>query len=252
MRRRFSPVQLSGCVLWLDASRKSSLFTTYNGSTNVAVSGDPIGRWEDISGNGNHAAVTASADRPTYLPTGINSLPAVAFDGVGDVLSTPAVALTTATIFLFGTKITTSIYGAYVKLSPVPSDSTGNDGRVLYDGIGAGTAHYLANPSTTVYQELDTTVGEAANAGIPTVWTWGWGATRATWFLRRGGIAATQARPEFSGTAVAPGPNPLHLNRGYSNTQGQTRYGEVIAFNRVLSLTEIKLVEAFGRAKRAI
>ena len=66
--RQFNPVDIPGCVLWLDGADGS--FMTFSGSN--------ITQWNDKSGNGNNATATGT---PTYNTTGLNSLPAVAFNG---------------------------------------------------------------------------------------------------------------------------------------------------------------------------
>lgn len=236
-----------GASVWINAQRRTSLYTTDAGSTLVSPSGDAVGRAEDLTGNGHHAKQSSAADRPTYSPTALGGRPCFTLDGAGDVLSTDAVTLTTATLFFVGAKASgLGTYGAYVKLSATASDAASTDGRVLYDGIGAGTSHFMANPSTSVYQELVTNVAESA--GTLTYWCWGWGSTRASWFLRRAGVAATQGA-QAVGTAVAPSANPLHICRGYSNVQGVIRVGEVIAFPRVLSAAEIAVVERYIRGE---
>lgn len=49
---------------YYDFNDLSTLFTTYNGSTNVSSVGDPIGRAEDKSGNDNHATQSTAGSRP--------------------------------------------------------------------------------------------------------------------------------------------------------------------------------------------
>lgn len=67
------PLDLTGCVLWLD------------GSQETFSNGDPVPTWTDRSGNGNHATQATAGNRPTYdaATLGIN------FDGVNDYLVLP-------------------------------------------------------------------------------------------------------------------------------------------------------------------
>lgn len=64
--RRWTPLALGGCSLWLDGSRKSSIRTTYNGSTNVAVSSDPIGAIDDLSGVTGTLIQSSASLRPVW------------------------------------------------------------------------------------------------------------------------------------------------------------------------------------------
>ena len=65
---------VAGMALWLDAADASTLFTTDTGSTQSGDT-DPVGRWEDKSGNGFHAIQPSSGARPTLTTNVINGKP---------------------------------------------------------------------------------------------------------------------------------------------------------------------------------
>lgn len=71
--------------VWLDPSDLSTMFKDAAGTQPVTTDGDPVGRLDDLSGNGNHATQTVSASRPTYRTDGI--LHWLQFDGVDDRLN---------------------------------------------------------------------------------------------------------------------------------------------------------------------
>jgi hypothetical protein len=71
----FSPLDLPGLVLWLDASRITGLSDS-----------DPVAQWDDLSGLSNHAAQATGSKRPTYKVNIVNGRPVVRFDGVDDWL----------------------------------------------------------------------------------------------------------------------------------------------------------------------
>lgn len=71
----FSPTDIAGLQLWLQASR-------INGLNN----GDPVATWADLSGNANDATQGTASQRPTW-----NSAGYVTGDGVDDTLLTPAI-----------------------------------------------------------------------------------------------------------------------------------------------------------------
>jgi hypothetical protein len=53
--------------VWFDASDRSTLFQNIAGTTPVTAVGQPVGKWLDKSGNGNHAVASADdTTRPTY------------------------------------------------------------------------------------------------------------------------------------------------------------------------------------------
>ena len=64
----FTPKDILGCQLWLDAT------------TIQANNGDNILLWEDLSGNNNHATQTNQSQQPIFIDN------AVVFDGVDDSL----------------------------------------------------------------------------------------------------------------------------------------------------------------------
>ena len=71
----FSPTDIAGLQLWLDASQIVGL-----------NDGDSVATWSDLSGNANDFVQATGTSRPTYK-TGIqNGLPAVQGDGVDDRL----------------------------------------------------------------------------------------------------------------------------------------------------------------------
>jgi hypothetical protein len=81
----FLPSALSGLILWLDASNLASLFQDDAGATPVATNNDPVGRWADLSGAGNHVMQATGTAKPTYQTGVQGGLPGVSFDG-GDYL----------------------------------------------------------------------------------------------------------------------------------------------------------------------
>lgn len=65
----FNPLQLFSQGeqgVWYDPSDLSTLFQDAAGTTPVTTDGDPVGRMEDKSGNGNHATQSVAASRPVY------------------------------------------------------------------------------------------------------------------------------------------------------------------------------------------
>jgi hypothetical protein len=54
--------------------------------TPATASSDPVGYWQDKSGNGRHLTQAISGSRPSLLPTGISSKPCLNFDGTDDTI----------------------------------------------------------------------------------------------------------------------------------------------------------------------
>ena len=88
----FNPLTLSP-ALWLDASDASTLYTDSGLTTLVAADGDPVGGWQDKSGNSRHATQASGTNKPLYKTGVKNSKSILRFDGVNDAL---AIASSTA------------------------------------------------------------------------------------------------------------------------------------------------------------
>jgi hypothetical protein len=80
-----SPLDIAGCVGWWDASDASTL--TLDGSGNVEA-------WADKTSEGNDLTQATAANRPSVTAAAVNGLPAVTFDGSNDTLRTGAISLT--------------------------------------------------------------------------------------------------------------------------------------------------------------
>lgn len=108
----FSPLTMSGLLLWLDAS-------TLESSDN-----DPIEIWPDSSTNEKDVRQSTLANRPLYKQMGINNHPSVLFDGLGDFF------------------ISSGIMPAnYTKIAVVMlSGITGKGNNILSAGTGQGHA----------------------------------------------------------------------------------------------------------------
>jgi hypothetical protein len=77
----WTPAQLGASLaLWLDADDASTIML--NGST--------VSQWNDKSGNARNVLQATAANQPAYNTTGINSKPALVFDGVNDTLKSTA------------------------------------------------------------------------------------------------------------------------------------------------------------------
>jgi hypothetical protein len=84
----FSPIYISGCMLWLDAQDLTTMFQTTAGTSPVTAATQSVGLWRDKSGNGYNALVSnpsgsPTATFPTYQTT---TGPAVYFANSADMM----------------------------------------------------------------------------------------------------------------------------------------------------------------------
>jgi hypothetical protein len=90
----FSPRQISGCGLWLDAADSSS----------IAVSGSNVTQWTDKSGNGKNATQTNAAYRPTYGTSGTYNCVSFRSANTQHLIGTPLLtSLSYSLFFVFDT-----------------------------------------------------------------------------------------------------------------------------------------------------
>ena len=74
----WSPTHLASIACWLDASDTATI---------ILVSGTNVSEWRDKSGNERHATQATSANQPTYISSGMNSLGLVDWDGSNDAMT---------------------------------------------------------------------------------------------------------------------------------------------------------------------
>ena len=84
----FLPPDLPNLKLWLDASDKNAVFTDSGCSVKVQNNNDPVGCWQDKSGNGNNAIQTYSPYNPLWQNNQLNGKSILYFDGNSSSLAT--------------------------------------------------------------------------------------------------------------------------------------------------------------------
>ena len=81
----FSPTDIAGLLVWVDSTDLSTMWEESTRITQVSADGDPVGAWDDKSGNGNHWIQAISSQRPLYKENFNTSYQGLKFDG-GDYL----------------------------------------------------------------------------------------------------------------------------------------------------------------------
>jgi hypothetical protein len=107
-----NPTSLSGLVLWLDADDPATMYDATTGGSQVALEGT-IARWQDKSGQNNHATQFQLNSRPLKKTAFINGKHAVHHDGADDCLELTYsldASVFTALCVLKKTSATTSNY----------------------------------------------------------------------------------------------------------------------------------------------
>lgn len=89
LQQSFSPTSIPGLQLWLSTRYPSSMLQERSSATTLAAAnGNPIGTWQDLSGNARHVTASTDAKRPTLALAAQNGLPGIINDATDDLLST--------------------------------------------------------------------------------------------------------------------------------------------------------------------
>lgn len=103
----FSPSQISGLQLWLDASDMTTIYQS-NGGSLATADGDPVGYWLDKSGNGRNATQTDGTKKPALKKNTLNGKPTIKTDGSNDFFTITPYEPSTLSIFAVVVRRTTS------------------------------------------------------------------------------------------------------------------------------------------------
>ena len=113
----FSPSDIAGLVLWLDAN------------VGITLNGSDVSAWDDQSGKSHDFAQATASAQPAYDATGFNGKPTVTFDGISEFMDTAMTAdleSTTGFTFVFVLKIPTMSTGAMSLLGNRPAGPFGS------------------------------------------------------------------------------------------------------------------------------
>ncbi len=229
----FTPAQIGNLSAWYDASS----------SANFSLFGSSIAAWKDASGNGNTLAQTSAAREPSYVSPGIDRKPSVAFNGTQYLAGTNAA---------FSSKLFNES-SVFVVTSQANATQ---DSAVLFSGL------YDANPlwdlklqegGATRFDLDNTAAGRLSASGSvtgPALWTAAGSVAAHAQYLRKNGnllkssggpLAAVTGTYPLAVGAVAEGGRAGYLYDG--------QVGEIVVYDRYLSLTEAAEVEGYLACK---
>jgi len=139
----FSPRDITGCVLWLDADDSSS----------INLNGSNVSQWNDKSGSNNHAVQTTAGYQPELISNYLNGKDIIRFGEttVDDFLSlTSTINMQPATVFIVVRYILPAVNAPFL----------GNDSNSVYFGYYTNIIYYystiaslnIANTTPSVFQ----------------------------------------------------------------------------------------------------
>jgi hypothetical protein len=120
--RRFNPVDIPGCALWLDGADPA-------GTGVIPANGATVSTWVDKSGNGRNA--TANVGGGTFTMGTLNNLPAITFPAASTAAFLPS-SLSVGT-------------GGYSVFFVANQTSFGSGGTRIYSANGGGVQSFVDN-----------------------------------------------------------------------------------------------------------
>lgn len=231
-RSILSPLELTGCTLWL----RGDMGVGYDASSKVAT-------WADQSGNA-HDFAQAGTGKPLYVPSSIGGKPALRFDGSTQFLERAFDAgINAAQQTMFAVCAQTGGMGA--DRFVYASRSSAVTGEVLYvtgnqhqTWFGAGGAGAITLTGSAPVQQGFPVVYAVTLGGIVNA-------------LRVSGKAVTQIAAGFSAEYTGPA-------RIGAETIGAANYfwfgdvAEIVQFNRILPPGELLYVERYLGSRYSI
>lgn len=212
----FSPLDISGTLLWLDAAD----------STTLVLSGSIVTQWKDKSGTATNATTAAGPALSTY-----NTYPVLSFNGSSQYF------VTTNTI----SRSTHTLIAVHR-----PANSTGNRSLFRYQDVNytilpAGARGYITNADGSLLDSNnsplnDNSVTTSLNLMMAVI------ATGSQAIFKNGVQQASTAEALVSGVS-----DPLTIGR-YNPVPSdyyQGDLGEMIIYNKNLTTTERQQVEGY-------
>jgi hypothetical protein len=141
-----SPTDIAGCALWLDGADSSAASMTLNGSL--------VETWKDKSGNSRNFTSSGSA-RPTLTAAGQNGRSVVTLDGTDDSLTGPAGFSLTDTHTVLAVvkpdvrKIAGLLSGSVTQANLIYGDGSSSFSGTKFGAFGVGRAVYGGGAITT-------------------------------------------------------------------------------------------------------
>ena len=240
------PSDIGGLALWLDAA---------DGAT-VITSGSSVTRWNDKSGNGFNMSNNASYQSPTYNTTGFNGKPTISFfrnsSNSFTILENTGFSFTSnsVTLFFISQRNIAGTTTTYQRFFSVASNINGTDNNSgvfninSFGGISLERSTYLTSAFTTTNPFLgeviiNGTASAVGNFNTVTNYIYANGS-------QIGGSTTPTAGSNFNIVHVRLGAatNTSSGNDiGFESLQGNM--SEVLLFNRVLTTSEFRQIEAY-------
>ncbi len=228
----WDPLRISDLQLWLDSSDSTTLYQSAGGSI-ASADGDPVGQWQDKSGNSRHATQSDGTKRPALKISVKNSRNSLLFDGVNDQLNISTLTVNPFDIFMVFNRTASNSNS-----NPIGSDTPNNypldwysDSRMyLFDNLG----NYFnsTNQSATgwfIVRSAKTSSGASL-----------------TEMFRNGSLIASSA------SGISGGLTLDFVGRHGASDYHKNYLSEIIIYSKKLSSSEVSSVNQYLNTKWSI
>jgi hypothetical protein len=226
----FSPSDISGLSLWLHPS--SGFWQDSARTTPASSDGDPVGAWDDASGNADHATQATAGARFSLQTAELNGLAVVRLDG-GDMLQSAANAgQRPVTVF-----------------AVVRPTNFGNK-RTVYGPSGGGGLAFGFNPTSgTLFADAASVANLGNSSGSASADAWvivGLLLSGSTYEFRRGGAADGTGS---NSTSLTTRDVQLGANQGAGSEPFIGDFAEIIMYDTAISGADVTNVEGYLATK---
>ena len=229
---------VSGLVSSLDANNLSSLYQASTGTNPVTAAAQPVCRWTDLSGTGNHAVQPVAGSCGSY---GADSSGGYIDFATNGFFTTSPTLSPDATVLVVA-QSNTSTWNTWGWLA----SARGQNGFIIHPARGSTNVDFYPVNSSGSY----TYVGSVASPNLtrPTLYKLTMsGSNPVTGSYGLNGSSTTYSA---AGVVRVAGPVPVTLGAdGNLGRPGNGRYREVLIYNRALGAAELTQLETYLRAK---
>lgn len=162
----FAPTDVAGLLLWVKADAG-----TYQDSaltTPAAADGDPVGGWQDQSGQNHHLTQATAGRRPLLKTSRVGALPGIRADGANDSLSVLLDDTNTRTLFVVARTISYQVTRRVWGWEAASACVFDNNTQWAYYQANGGIVNLGGSPTSVSLIVFRQTGDLAATVGIGT------------------------------------------------------------------------------------
>jgi hypothetical protein len=226
----FSPQNIPGLVVWLDAADSNA----------VTRSGSAVTYWRDKSPGGIDVSQNTLAAQPTYESNVQNGLPAIRFTTSQMMRSTSNFTVGQAQTWFISFRALATGNIFFVEQGP---NTNSSDGQFLYGANNSlmfmtrsGSSRFIDDPAGRGTTPFSTNVWYVCGFVTSNINT---ASTDVYWSIN--GVPRTCA---ITGTVAGTATNQLYINNT-SRVPGSNHMGEIIIYNQALPSNQVRQVERY-------